>query len=113
MKSESKALIAAWGYIAMGTLSASIFLPGVIDSLPNGMTIGVFAALGFIVFGCWSIIFGLSRLFMPAADRGKWFAEFQQQEKKIRGGSPRTVIILGCIAIALLGGASTYFLWFF
>ncbi len=113
MKNGSKALIAAWGYVAMGVLSASIFLPSVIDSVPNGMSIGIFAALSFIVFGCWSAIFGLSRLFMPAVDREKWFAEFQQQEKRIRGGSPRTVIILGCVAIILLGGASTYFLWLY
>lgn len=113
MKNGSKALIAAWGYVAMGALSASIFLPSVVDSVPDGMSIGIFVAMSFIVFGCWSMVFGVSRLFMPAAARELWFENFRQQEKKIRGGSPRTVIVLGCAAIILIAGASSYFLWLY
>ena len=114
MKTESKALIAAWGYVATGALSVAAVLPGVIDShSDNIVTRGVLAAIGFLAFGCWSILYGLSRLFLPAHDRQKWFEEFSHNEDRMRGGSRKTVIILGCIAIVTLFGSSSYFLWFY
>jgi hypothetical protein len=114
MTTQSKAVTAAWGYIAMGVLAAATVLPGVIDSYPDKMvSLGVFAAIGFLAFGCWSVLYGLSRLFLPAYDRQKWFEDFSRNEDKIRGGSRRTVIILGCIAIVTILGSSSFFLWFY
>jgi hypothetical protein len=112
MNAQTKPVIAAWGYVAMGALFAAVHLPHSISE-KKMMSLAVLGACGFLAFGCWSIAFGFSRLFMHADDRQKWFEEFSRHEDKIRGGSRRTVIILGCIGIITIFGSSSYFLWFY
>ncbi len=98
----------------MGALFAAVHLPHLIHSIPEKkISVAVLAATGFLAFGCWSILFGFSRLFMHEDDRRRWFEDFNRNEDKIRGGSRRTVIILGCIGIVTILGSSSYFLWFY